>query len=84
LRRSDLELKNIRIKDGDTLVIGGMMKEVETKNVGKVPFFGDIPGLGMLFRSSSTNREKYEMVILITPKIISDNDTPSNEGTSTL
>ena len=84
LRRSDLELKNIRIKDGDTLVIGGMMKEVETKSVGKVPFFGDIPGLGMLFRSSSTNREKYEMVILITPKIISDNDTPSNEGTSTL
>ena len=84
LRRSDLELKNIRIKDGDTLVIGGMMREQEVKNVGKVPFFGDIPGVGALFRSSSTTKEKYEMVILITPKIITDNDVPSNNGSAAL
>lgn len=84
LRRSDLELKNIRIKDGDTLVIGGMMREQEIKNVGKVPFFGDIPGVGALFRSSSTTKEKYEMVILITPKIIVDNDAPSNENSAAL
>ena len=84
LRRSDLELKNIRIKDGDTLIIGGMMKEQEIKNVGKVPFLGDIPGVGTLFRSSKTTKEKTEMVILITPKIITDNDVPSNENASTL
>ena len=70
-------MKNVRIKDGDTLVIGGMMRENEEKTVYKVPFLGDIPGLGTLFRSSSVSKERSELVILITPKIITDSDTAS-------
>ncbi len=77
LRKNNIELKNIRIKDGDTLVIAGLMTETETKNVSKIPFLGDIPGLGTLFRTSSTEKAKTEVVILITPKIIQDSDTPS-------
>ncbi|MEE3350432.1 MAG: secretin N-terminal domain-containing protein [Candidatus Gastranaerophilaceae bacterium] len=77
LRKNNIELKNIRIKDGDTLVIAGMMKENETKSVSKIPFLGDIPGLGTLFRTSSTEKTKTELVILITPKIINDNDAPA-------
>jgi len=77
LQKRNLELKNVRIKDGDTLVIGGMMREHETKTVNKVPFLGDIPGLGALFRSSSVDKERSELVILITPKIIVDSDTAS-------
>ncbi len=77
LQKRNLELKNVRIKDGDTLVIGGMMRETETKTVYKVPFLGDIPGLGALFRSSNVEKERSELVILITPKIIVDSDTSS-------
>ena len=77
LRKNNIELKNIRIKDGDTLVIAGMMKENESKNVSKIPFLGDIPGLGTLFRSTHTEKKKTELVILITPKIINDNDAPA-------
>lgn len=81
LQRRNLELKNVRIKDGDTLVLGGMMREYETKTVYKVPFFGDIPILGTFFRSSSVEKERSELVILITPKIIVESDTAASSDT---
>ena len=74
LQRRNLELKNVRIKDGETLVIGGLIREIETKNVKKIPILGDIPGLGMFFRSSSSEKTKEEMIIMITPKIITDDE----------
>ena len=80
LSRRNLELKNVRIKDGDTLILGGMMIENEKKTVNKVPFFGDIPGLGVLFRGSRTEKSKSELVILITPKIIDDTDTSATNN----
>ncbi len=78
LQKRNLELKNVRIKDGDTLVLGGMMREHETKTVHKVPFLGDIPGLGTFFRSSTVDKERSELVILVTPKILVDSDTAAN------
>ena len=74
LSKRNLDLKNIRIKDGETLVIAGMITEEEKKMVGKVPFLGDIPGIGALFRSTSSEKVKNEMVIMITPKIITDTE----------
>lgn len=74
LQRRNLELKNVRIKDGDTLVIAGMMRENENRTISKIPFLGDIPGLGVLFRSTQTTKEKSELVILVTPKIITDDE----------
>jgi len=79
LQRRNLELKKVRIKDGETLIIGGMLREEETKNVSKIPFLGDIPYLGALFRSTSTTKSKEEMVIMITPKIITDNEDSVSE-----
>jgi len=74
LQRRNLELKNVRIKDGETLVIGGMISEDEQKTVKKIPVLGDIPGVGMFFRSTGTEKKKEEMVIMITPKIITDTE----------
>lgn len=74
LQRRNLELKNVRIKDGETLIIGGMIREDEQKTVKKIPFLGDLPGVGMFFRSTVTSKAKEEMIIMITPKIVVDSD----------
>lgn len=74
LQRRNLDLKNVRIKDGDTLVIGGMIQEEETKSVSKIPVLGDLPIVGSVFRSTTNTRKKQEMVIMITPKIITDSE----------
>ncbi len=82
LQRRNLDLKSVRIKDGETLVIGGMIREEDTKQVNKVPVLGDIPYLGSLFRSSNTTKTKEEMIIMITPRIIVDNDEVKNNETT--
>ena len=74
LSRRDLDLKNVRIKDGETLVIGGMLQETETKTVNKIPLLGDLPLIGSAFRSSGTSKTKSELVIMITPNIINDGE----------
>ncbi len=82
LQRRNLELKNVRIKDGETLVIGGMIREEDQKTVQKIPILGDIPGLGMFFRSTVSTKSKEEMLIMITPKIVVDtDDAMRNENT---
>ncbi len=75
LNRRNLDLKNVRIKDGETLVIGGLIREVEQKTVQKIPVLGDLPLVGAAFRSSATGKVKTELVIMITPKIINDGDS---------
>jgi type II secretory pathway component GspD/PulD (secretin) len=74
LSRRDLNLKNVRIKDGETLIIGGLIQESEQKVVSKIPFFGDLPVIGTIFRSTSTSKAKTELVIMITPKILNDGE----------
>lgn len=74
LSRRNLDLKNVRIKDGETLVIGGLIGEEEQKTIGKVPVLGDIPLIGTLFRSTTSTKKKNEMVIMITPKILTDTE----------
>lgn len=82
LQRRNLDLKNVRIKDGETLVIGGMIREEDQKTVQKIPILGDIPGLGMFFRTTVSSKTKEEMLIMITPKIIVDSDDAMrNENT---
>ena len=75
LNRRKLDLKNVRIKDGETLIIGGLIRESEAKTVQKIPVLGDLPLVGAAFRSTSTSKIKTELVIMITPKIINDGDT---------
>lgn len=70
LQRRNLKLNNLRIKDGETLVIAGLIKESEKQNVTKVPVLGDLPLLGVFFRSSTNTKSKEELVIMITPHIV--------------
>lgn len=74
LARRNLDLKNVRIKDGETLVLGGLIQEAEQKSVQKIPVLGDLPLVGSAFRSQHTARVKSELVIMITPRIINDGD----------
>ena len=74
LSRRNLDLKNIRIKDGETLAIGGLIQESEQKTVQKIPVLGDLPIIGSAFRSSSTSKAKTELVIMLTPKILNDGE----------
>ncbi len=57
------------MKSGDTIVIGGLMADRETKSQFKVPILGSIPFLGFLFRRDTTNNEKVELVIFITATV---------------
>jgi type II secretory pathway component GspD/PulD (secretin) len=68
------------VPSGFTLVVGGMDQDVVGKTFTKVPFFGDLPGLGSLFRSDSKSHSAETILIFVTPTIISDSDyqaTPS-------
>ncbi len=62
----------VRVKNGQTLVLGGLLQSNETKVVRKVPFLGYIPLLGWLFTTTSTRRINSDLVIFITPTIVSD------------
>ena len=61
---------NVRMKDGATLVIGGLISTADTKSVNKVPFLGDLPILGKLFQSISTTKDESEVVIFLKAKIV--------------
>ncbi len=58
------------VNSGDTAVIGGLMQDKDTRTVTKVPILGDIPILGWLFKSDNPTKEKMDLLIFITPKII--------------
>ncbi|MCG3721787.1 pilus (MSHA type) biogenesis protein MshL [Vibrio cincinnatiensis] len=63
----------IRAQDGDVVVIGGLMKTSTNNRVSKVPFLGDIPVLGHLFRNTTELTEKTELVILLKPTVVGVN-----------
>ena len=63
---------NVIVKNGETIVIGGLIHDTQSDDVYKVPFFGDIPLLGALFRKKSVSRKRLELLIFVTPKIIED------------
>jgi pilus assembly protein CpaC len=65
----------IHLSSGSTMVIGGLLSSDEGKQVTKIPFLGDLPVLGRFFRSTSTSKEKKEIIILVTPTLV-DETTP--------
>nr|WP_305909231.1 type IV pilus secretin PilQ [Methylomarinum sp. Ch1-1]MDP4522128.1 type IV pilus secretin PilQ [Methylomarinum sp. Ch1-1] len=60
----------VQVKDGETIVVGGVYEEDSGKNVFRVPFFSDLPGVGFLFRKNIESDVKRELLMFITPKII--------------
>lgn len=61
---------NVLVKDGETIVIGGLRKIEDNITITKVPFLGDIPILGKLFRKEDSQRVNTELVMFVTPRVI--------------
>lgn len=60
----------INVNNGDTAILGGLIKEDDTESIIKVPLLGDIPIIGWLFKSSTRVKNKTNMVVFLTPKIV--------------
>jgi general secretion pathway protein D len=71
----------LRLKDGETQVLAGLIQDQDTHNFNSIPGLGDIPGVGRLFGTSHTNREKDEVVLSITPRIIRMQTRPASDST---
>ncbi|WP_429180889.1 type IV pilus secretin PilQ [Aeromonas salmonicida] len=62
----------VLVNNGETLVLGGIYQQTIKSDVSKVPLLGDIPGLGVLFRKTTSENKKRELLIFVTPKIVTD------------
>lgn len=88
LQQRRLETGQIRLRDGQTLILTGIIQDEDRINSSKVPILGDIPLLGRLFRSEEKRRQRNELVVVVTPKILDDSEqstfgyeyTPSPEA----
>jgi len=70
----------VMVKDGHTIIIGGLIKDETVRTIKKIPILGDIPFLGMAFRQVDEDKEKTELVVFLTPHIITgDKDMPDWE-----
>ena len=67
-----LDTGSIRVKNGNTLILTGVLKDEDNVTTAKTPLLGDIPILGRLFRKNTTVKRKSELIILVTPKILND------------
>ena len=71
----------VMIPSGHTLVLGGLVQDDTRTSNTKVPFLGDIPGLGRAFRSDSKSRQKNNLLVFITPTIVQDEDFQPTKST---
>ncbi|MEM8513244.1 type IV pilus assembly protein PilQ [Massilia sp. MP_M2] len=63
----------VMVENGGTVVLGGIYQQTERTNESKVPFLGDVPLLGYLFKTTARESSKTELLVFITPKIVNDN-----------
>jgi len=61
---------NVMVKDGESVIIGGLMQNNQTEGSDKVPILGDIPILGKLFQHKDTTKEKTELMVFLTPHVV--------------
>ena len=66
----------LRIKDNETIVLGGLMREVDSQTLTKIPGLADIPIIGKIFQNKERTHQRDEVVFLITPHVIYPNTTP--------
>lgn len=62
----------VLVENGETIVLGGVYEQSKNESVQKVPFFGDLPLVGALFRTSARDDTKEELLIFVTPKIVKE------------
>lgn len=74
----------VRMRDGETLIIGGLINEEEQKRLQKVPFLSNIPLLGELFKNRTTNKTKTEVMMILTPHLTQAGESPAIYNTKLL
>ncbi len=74
LAERQLTSGQIRVRDGQTLVLSGIIQESDRVDPSKVPILGDIPILGALFRRTNRTSERRELIVLLTPEVLDDSD----------
>jgi type IV pilus assembly protein PilQ len=67
----------IRLRDGQTLILSGIIQDQDRTTVSKLPILGDIPLLGALFRKTNRQNERREVIVLLTPQIMDDSERSS-------
>jgi len=88
LTERKLSSGSIRIRDGQTLVLAGIIQDSDRSSVQKIPILGDLPLIGSLFRRTDRQNERKELVVLLTPQLLDDSNasttgysyTPSREA----
>ena len=68
----ELLANGIRLRDRQTLIVSGVISERQSEVVKKWPFLGDLPIFGALFRASQSERTKEELVVVVTPQVLDD------------
>ncbi len=92
LSKRSLQSGAIRLRDGQTLILSGIIQDSDRTSVSKIPILGDIPLLGSLFRKTNRANQRNEVIVLLTPQIMDDSErssygynyTPSPEVRQTL
>lgn len=69
IKKNEVNAK-VLVTDGETIVIGGVFSNTQTKSVDKVPFLGDLPFVGRIFRRDNVQDQKSELLVFITPRIM--------------
>ncbi len=72
LTRRNLDIQKVRLRDGETFIIGGLLQNQDLTSTTKVPILGDLPIIGSLFRIDSVQNRKREAVLMVTPYIMKD------------
>jgi type IV pilus assembly protein PilQ len=68
----------VEVKNGETVVLGGIYQFENNNSINKVPFFGDLPGIGNLFKNKEVKNQRLELLIFVTPKIINSDQSLVN------
>ena len=71
INKQEVETR-VLVDNGETIVLGGVYEQSKSKNITRVPFLGDLPLIGILFRNTSESDDKSELLIFVTPKILKD------------
>lgn len=70
----------VEVKNGETVVLGGIYQFENNNSINKVPFFGDLPGIGNLFKNKEVKNQRLELLIFVTPKIINSDQSLVNNN----
>jgi type IV pilus assembly protein PilQ len=73
---------NIMVKDGETIVIGGLFRDVVTSTRNQIPILGQIPLIGFLFRGTSDETQREEVIVMLTPRVIEEPSETEGEATA--